>query len=195
MKLYILAIVTAGLLSGCDPQPKPPGAPKGETSPVAAPAPAAQQRGNSITVQMNKVSADGVGDSAGSITIVEMPGGLVFTPALQGLAQGEHGFHLHENPSCEPAMKEGKPQAAAGAGSHFDPANTNRHAGPDGNGHPGDLPRLRITDNALQQDVVAKQLSLDDVKNRALVVHEGADDYSTDPAGDSGAPIACGVVQ
>ena len=46
----------------------------------------------------------------------------MFKPALQGLPQGEHGFHLHENPSCEPAMKEGKPQAAAGAGSHFDPA-------------------------------------------------------------------------
>ncbi|MGP9799390.1 superoxide dismutase family protein [Rheinheimera sp. NSM] len=195
MKLYILAIATAGLLSGCEPQPNPPGVPKGEITPAAAPEPAAQQRGNSITVQMNKVSADGVGDSAGSITIAEMPGGLVFKPALQGLAQGEHGFHLHENPSCEPAMKEGKRQAAAGAGSHFDPANTDRHAGPDGNGHLGDLPRLRITDNALQQDVVAKQLTLDDIKNRALVVHEGADDYSTDPAGDSGTPIACGVVQ
>lgn len=197
MKLHLLSLslLTAGLLAGCEPQPNLPGVPKGEITPATAPESAAQLRGNSITVQMNKVSADGVGDSAGSITITEMSGGLVFKPALLGLEQGEHGFHLHQNPSCEPAMKEEQRQAAAAAGSHFDPANTNQHAGPDGNGHLGDLPRLRITDNATQQDVIAKQLTLDDVKNRALVVHQGADDYSTNPSGDSGAAIACGVIR
>lgn len=198
MKLYLLSLslLTVGLLSGCDPQPQPPRAPIGGTSPAPAPANVGQPDETlSIVVQMNNVTADSVGGSAGSITIAETANGLVLTPALTGLKQGEHGFHLHQNPSCEPGIKQGEQAPAASAGGHLDPKDTGQHAGPDGNGHQGDLPMISVNSDGNQQAITIADMKLDDVKNHALVVHQRADDYSTSPAGNSGAPIACGVVR
>ncbi|MCB5215474.1 superoxide dismutase family protein [Rheinheimera aquimaris] len=198
MKLHTLSLpfVAAGLLAGCNPQPTPPGAPMGQTSPASVPANVGPREETlSITVQMNNVSAEGVGDSAGKITVAETANGLVFTPALMGLKQGEYGFHVHQNPSCEPAMKDGAQQPAASAGGHLDPADTGKHAGPDGDGHLGDLPMIRVNSDGNQQAVTMSEMKLEDVKNHALVVHQQADDYSTSPSGNSGSPIACGVIR
>ena len=198
MKLRILPLplLAAGLLLGCNPDPNPPSAPGSVTTPAPMPGKADEQAaGNSIKVRMNKVTAEGVGDSTGTIIITETADGLVFKPELQGLQAGEHGFHVHQNPSCEPAMKDGERQAAASAGSHLDPADTNQHAGPDGQGHLGDLPMIRVDSNGNQQEVTAGRMKLDDLKNRSLVVHQQADDYTTAPSGSSGSPIACGIIQ
>ena len=80
------------------------------------------------TVQMHAVNAKGTAEAIGSVSISESAYGLVFTPQLKGLEPGVHGFHIHENPSCEPATKDGKPVAAGGAGDHFDPEKTGKHA-------------------------------------------------------------------
>ena len=95
-----------------------------------------------IKVTMNKVTADGVGESIGTVTIKESKDGVTLEPSLHGLTPGEHGFHVHEKPSCDPADKEGKKTAAQAAGGHYDPEATKAHKGPGGGGHKGDLPKL-----------------------------------------------------
>ena len=67
----------------------------------------AQAADKSVTVPKNMESATGSGSSVGTVTVTESAGGLVFTPNLKGLPPGEHGFHLHEKPSCDPGEKDG----------------------------------------------------------------------------------------
>lgn len=59
-------------------------------------------------VRMNLVDETGVGKEVGQVTISETPYGILFSAAITGLAPGWHGFHVHENPSCEPKEKDGK---------------------------------------------------------------------------------------
>lgn len=61
-------------------------------------------------VTMNLVTSQGVGQAIGTVTIAETAKGLEFSPDLKALPPGEHGFHVHMNGSCQPAIKEGKPQ-------------------------------------------------------------------------------------
>ena len=79
-----------------------------------------------ITVQMNIVDEKGIGESVGEVVISETQYGVIFSPSLVGLPPGLHGFHVHENPNCEPKDKDGKMVAALAAGGHYDPASTKR---------------------------------------------------------------------
>src|SRR5215831_5700859 len=99
----------------------------------------------SVKVDMTFISPDGTGKSAGTVTLKETKEGVMLEPKLKGLPPGEHGFHLHENGSCEAAEKEGKKVAGQAAGGHFDPATTKAHEGPEGGGHKGDLPKLDVS--------------------------------------------------
>src|SRR5690606_9397030 len=96
----------------------------------------------SQAVTINQVNAAGKQASIGTIQISETEHGLLFTPQLSSLKPGQHGFHVHENGSCEPADKDGKPTAAQAAGGHYDPQQTGKHLGPYEDGHLGDLPAL-----------------------------------------------------
>lgn len=150
-----------------------------------------------VVVPMNAVDDTGVGAGLGQVTISESKYGLVFTPALQGLAPGVHGFHVHANPSCAPAEKDGKLQPALAAGGHYDPAGTNVHGTPWGEGHLGDLPSLYVNaDGSVVQPVLAPRLKLADLPGRALMVHAGGDNHTDHPAplGGGGARVACGVI-
>jgi Cu-Zn family superoxide dismutase len=71
---------------------------------AAATAAACAAQAQTLQVQMHRVDANGVGASIGIVTVTKAAGGVMFTPALQGLPPGLHGFHVHEKPSCEPAM-------------------------------------------------------------------------------------------
>lgn len=160
---------------------------------------AAQAAEKSVVVPMTMVSADGSGTSVGKVTVTESAGGLVFTPDLKGLPPGEHGFHLHENPSCAPGEKDGKKGAALAAGGHYDPQKTGKHEGPDAMGHEGDLPKLTVgADGSDTTAVTAPRLkSLATLRGHALMIHAGGDNYSDQPEalGGGGARIACGVVK
>lgn len=148
-------------------------------------------------VTLNVVDEKGVGAQIGKVTIADSRYGLVFTPALQGLPPGLHGFHVHQNPSCQPAEKDGKTIAAGAAGGHYDPAGTNRHGEPWGDGHLGDLPPLYVDANgSATQPVLAPRLKAADVAGRSLMVHAGGDNHADHPAplGGGGARVACGVV-
>ena len=123
--------------------------------------------------------------------------GLVFTPRLEGLPPGLHGFHVHENPSCAPAEKDGAMVAALGAGAHYDPQGAGRHGLPWGDGHLGDLPALYVAaDGKASYPVLAPRLALKDLAGRSLMVHAGGDNHADHPAplGGGGGRLACGVI-
>lgn len=150
-----------------------------------------------ITVPINLVDEHGIGKSVGQVTITETQYGLVFRPSLSALPQGLHGFHVHENPSCETKEKDGKMVPALGAGGHYDPAASKRHGEPWGNGHLGDLPALYVdTDGKAINPVLAPRLKIADIKARSIMVHVGGDNHSDHPAplGGGGARLACGVI-
>jgi len=149
-------------------------------------------------VQMHLVDEKGIGADAGTVTITESPYGLVFTPALRGFSPGLHGFHVHENPSCDAKEKDGKMVAALAAGGHLDPAKTGKHAAPWGDGHLGDLPPLHVAaDGTSTQPVLGPRLKAADVVGRSIMVHVGGDNHADHPAplGGGGARMACGVVK
>jgi Cu-Zn family superoxide dismutase len=151
-----------------------------------------------VVVPMNLVSESGVGASVGQVTVSESKYGLVFTPSLQGLTPGLHGFHVHQNASCEPKEKDGKMVAAGGAGGHYDPASINVHGSPWGEGHLGDLPPFYVEANgSANQAVLAPRLKLSDLKGRAIMVHAGGDNHSDHPAalGGGGARVSCGIIK
>lgn len=145
----------------------------------------------SITVPMNFTADKGIGSSAGQVVITETQYGLLFTPSLQGLTPGGHGFHVHQNASCE--------DSGMAAGGHFDPENTGKHRGPyDASGHAGDLPLLTVNaDGSVTTPVLAPRLHhLSDVQNHALMVHVSGDNYDDTPEklGGGGARMVCGVI-
>lgn len=150
-----------------------------------------------LVINMSKVDDKGVGESIGTITIHKTDYGLVFTPALSGLAPGLHGFHVHQNADCGPADKDGKMVAALKAGGHFDPKATNKHDTPWGDGHLGDLPPLYVDPQGnANQPVLAPRLKLKQMPGRSLMIHVGGDNHADHPAplGGGGVRIACGVI-
>ncbi|KYK83244.1 superoxide dismutase, partial [Aggregatibacter actinomycetemcomitans serotype d str. SA2200] len=100
-------------------------------------------KGPSIEVKIQQLDPVNGNKDVGTVTITESSYGLVFTPNLKGLAEGLHGFHIHQNPSCEPKEKDGKLTAGLGAGGHWDPKDTKQHGYPwQDDAHLGDLPAL-----------------------------------------------------
>jgi len=135
------------------------------------------------------------GHSASGVLSLSAEGESVrLTGSLQGLTpNGQFGFHIHEKGDCS------APDASS-AGEHFNPAGK-QHGNPQADDHhAGDM--LNVISDAQGSAVVdarAQGATLGsgqptDVQGRAVVLHEKADDYSTQPAGDSGARIACGVI-
>ena len=160
---------------------------------------AAPALAETVKVPMAMATATGKGPDVGSVTLSDGAGGVVFKLDLHGLPPGEHGFHAHQNPSCDAATgADGKATPAGGAGAHLDPAKTGVHAGPAGEGHLGDLPKVTVgADGAAKVTLTAPRLKkVADLKGHALMLHAGGDNYSDQPAplGGGGARMACGVV-
>jgi Cu-Zn family superoxide dismutase len=127
--------------------------------------------------------------------VSESKGGVSFKVSVTGLPKGQRGFHVHEKGDCGPAMKDGKMTAGVAAGDHFDPEGKKSHKGPKGAGHKGDLPLLNATDKGISLTVSVARLKLSDVQGRALVIHEGGDNYSDSPENGGGkGRVVCGVV-
>ena len=151
----------------------------------------AQQRNFDI----HKISDAGVGEKIGTATVSESKNGVSFKIAVTGVPKGQRGFHVHEKGDCGPAVKDGKMTAGVAAGEHYDPDAHKSHKGPKGQGHKGDLPLLTATDRGINQTVIAPRLKLADIGGRALVIHEGGDNYKDQPENGGGkGRIACGVI-
>lgn len=144
-----------------------------------------------ITVPIYLVAQKGgEGKAIGTVTIKKAQCGVLFTPNLTDLKPGPHGFHIHQNPSCD--------DFGNAAGAHLDPNHTNAHGGPYGSGHLGDLPFLWVgEDGKAILPVLEPRLALNDVKGHSLMIHRGGDNYSDDPEknGGGGGRIACGVIK
>jgi Cu-Zn family superoxide dismutase len=129
---------------------------------------------------------------SGTVTFTSVADGVKVHAEIAGLTPGEHGFHIHEFGDCSAAD-------ASSAGAHFNPTNQ-PHAGPDTAArHQGDMGNIEAdaSGNA-KLDYVDHQISLTNDAHsaigRSIVVHAKPDDLKTQPSGDSGARIACGVI-
>jgi Cu-Zn family superoxide dismutase len=140
---------------------------------------------------------DAQGRNIGTVRAWQTAGGVSFRIDATGLPHGVHGIHVHSVGRCDP------PEFTS-AGSHWNPASrkhgTSNPAGP----HAGDLPNVTVASNGvLAATVTVPGASLTgpgpagvllDADGAALVLHAAADDYVTDPSGNSGARIACAVI-
>ena len=129
---------------------------------------------------------------SGTVTFTPVADGVQVRAEITGLTPGKHGFHVHEFGDCSAAD-------ASSAGAHFNPTNQ-PHAGPEVIArHEGDMGNVEAdaSGNA-KLDYVDHQISLmNDEKSaigRSVVIHAKPDDLKTQPSGDSGARIACGVI-
>jgi len=153
---------------------------------------------DSLEITLNKVSASGVGEKIGVVKVEDTEYGALFRPELEGLNPGLHGFHVHEKPDCGPAEQEGKPVAALAAGGHWVGNGEDRHEGPYGKGHQGDLPALYVDDQGrASHPVLAPRVKVADLKGHSLMLHEGGDNYSDHPEklGGGAGRVACGVIE
>lgn len=136
---------------------------------------------------------DSEGKDVGEITLEQTKQGLLIKGKLSNLPPGQHAFHIHEVGKCEaPAFTT--------AGGHFNPSKkAHGLLAPKGKHH-GDLPNLYVaSDGTVQFDIFSQNgltvKSLFDKDGSAVVIHANEDDYHTDPTGDAGGRIACGVVE
>lgn len=152
------------------------------------------------TVTLREVGAVAPGREVGTVTFRDGPHGLLVEPRLHGLGAGPHAAHVHGGGSCAATEEHpGQRAPAGGAGDHYDPDHTNRHAGPYGDGHRGDLPNLLVEqDGSATITMLAPRLKAQELRGRALIIHAGADRYDAHAAhahGTGGARSYCGIIR
>ncbi len=129
----------------------------------------------------------------GTVTFTKTEGGVRVQAELTGLSPGEHGFHVHQYGDC--SMMDG-----TCAGGHFNPTGA-PHGGPDapaGQRHVGDFGNIKAdASGKATYDRVDKLIALSgphSIIGRSIIVHAGRDDLKSQPSGDAGARVACGVI-
>ncbi|WP_382326872.1 superoxide dismutase family protein [Hydrogenophaga sp. UC242_50] len=188
----LAAVLVLGAVAGCrtTPSPADPGGPT-QSGPERQPA----------VAQLVTAS----GQSAGRAELVQTPAGVEIAITVQGLTPGLHGFHIHAHGACAPGPDPATGQTVAfgAAGCHFDPGQSHNHGQPGQpahQAHAGELPNITVgADGTGSLRYLNPNVTLsrgpDSAFGRALVVHQNPDDHATDPAGNSGARVLCGVIQ
>jgi superoxide dismutase, Cu-Zn family len=128
---------------------------------------------------------------SGKVTFTQVNDGVKVVIDLKGLSKGKHGIHIHECGDCT------APDASS-AGGHYNPAMKSHGAPMDATRHAGDMGNIEAdaTGNA-HLEYVDKTISLsgdESIIGRSVVVHKGEDDLKTQPSGNSGPRVACGVI-
>lgn len=169
MKILPVCIAAAALATGC--------ASTTSTAPAAV-ADLAPTQGNA---------------AKGTVTFAPKGDGLTMTARVSGLAPGPHGFHIHEKGDCT------APDGTS-AGGHFNPFGKPHGNPATADHHGGDLPMLEAdaAGNAtLTADIAGLTIGsgAGDIVGRSVIIHKDADDFKTQPTGNSGARVACGVIR
>ena len=147
--------------------------------------------------EMTASMIDTNGDEVGTATFTMTPSGIVLVRAeVRGLEPGEHGFHIHETGECDPST------GFESAGGHYAGEGDPKHGTVEGGPHAGDMPNAMAgEDGMLMVEVFNPRITLDgdmnplaDADGSALMIHSGADDYESQPSGDAGSRVACGVI-
>jgi len=156
----------------------------------------AQSRVSPAPVQPAKaVLMNAVGKEVGVVDLTQTPNGVLLRVNLTGVPPGDHAFHIHAVGKCDPPFES--------AGGHFNPEGTKHGLMATEGRHAGDMPSLHVPSSGeLTVEVLNSAVTLAkgppnsvfDADGSAIVIHEGVDDYRTDPAGNAGARIACGIV-
>ena len=137
---------------------------------------------------------DGKANPVGSALLTQLEQGVQIVVAVSGLPAGKHALHIHETGECEPPFES--------AGGHFNPTDV-EHGWDNPEGpHAGDLPNIYVGEGAVQVEYITDRLTLEDGETSlfdddgaAIVIHQGQDDYVSEPAGDAGMRLACGVIE
>lgn len=168
--------------------------PKKDAAPPPAPAaPAAPPAPKAETAKVEMKLADG--RKVGDITLEQTPNGVVVSGELENLPPGTHAFHIHEVGKCEAPFKT--------AGGHFNPEGHKHGIKAEGGKHAGDMPNLYVPESGkIHVEFFAPDFSIKeggtnylfDADGSAVMIHEKVDDLKSDPTGDAGGRIACGVV-
>ena len=135
---------------------------------------------------------DAKGKAVGTAQLTQTPHGVLISVDLHGLKAGAHAIHLHEIGKCDaPDFKS--------AGGHFNPTKKSHGFMVAEGAHAGDMPNIDVPANGkLKAELLAADATLDNLLDQdgaALVVHAKADDYKSQPAGDAGDRVACGVIE
>jgi Cu-Zn family superoxide dismutase len=138
---------------------------------------------------------DAAGKKVGEAILEQRNGAVQIMATFTGLPAGTRAFHIHEVGKCEPPFES--------AGEHFNPARKKHGKDNPGGPHAGDLPNITVPESGRASvEVTVKGVALDggkdgllDADGAALVVHEGKDDYKSDPAGKAGKRVACAVIR
>ena len=187
MKTLLLTAAVIVALSACSTVPST----SSRATAPAAPVMSTVSTARSATINLASASASLV---SGRLIAMPMAGGVHLRGEIGGLAPNStHAIHIHENGDCSAAD-------ASSAGGHFNPAATAHGKVGAGPHHGGDMDNIVANSQGVAQvDVHASGVTLgggaaNDVAGRAVVVHAAADDYASQPAGNAGARVACGVI-
>lgn len=131
---------------------------------------------------------------SGTLKLIQLSADKVLvTGMVEGLSPGKHGFHIHVNSNCD------SPDAMS-AGGHFNPTGNHHGSSRDGEHHLGDLGNIeadgrgQATINIEIHGVTVALIGMNSIAERSLIIHANPDDFS-DPAGNSGARVACGEIE
>ena len=160
---------------------------------VTAPAPAANSPLKAIATRASCILKPTKDNTAeGVVTFTKVEGGVKIVAIVNNLSPGPHGFHIHEFGDCS------SPDGMS-AGGHFNPKKT-QHGAPDAlERHAGDLGNIVADDNGIGHyeriDSIIQLNGPDTIIGRSIVIHANADDFKSQPAGNAGGRIACGVIE
>ncbi len=196
----VIAMLASGLtLAACAGKPESAGDSTLADTTAAAPSAwdtgAAGGAGGAAAGGATATLRDASGREVGTLTLADGPQGITVSGRLAGVSPGDRAIHLHTTGRCDGPTFES-------AGDHWNPTNR-EHGSRSANGpHLGDLPNIEVARNGsvtVQETTPGGTLrganALLDADGAAVVVHLKADDYRTQPSGDAGDRIACGVVQ
>jgi len=131
------------------------------------------------------------GQAIGTVRAWQTAGGIAFRIEARGLPHGVHGIHVHPIGRCDP------PDFAS-AGTHWNPTNKQHGLNNPNGPHAGDMPNVTVAANGVLQETVilphANMAELLDADGAAILIHANADDYVSQPSGNSGPKIACAVL-